>query len=94
MGTAGHEENLYAHFCSRCGDEMLHLCQIEGEFPLCILWQLTCGECGSQLQAWEEVSEPLRMGGMGHVDEDLPDEGEEYEPEPTGAEDPSTGEDH
>lgn len=68
--TPGKEDNLHALPCTRCGEVMLHFCRVEADYPLCILWQLECGECGQLVQAWEDRDTPVLMAGMGYEGED------------------------
>ena len=56
----GTEPNLYLLECQRCGEPMNHHCQVEGDFPLCIWWALTCGECGRVVNAWEDKVNVMR----------------------------------
>lgn len=44
---------------------MQHVCTVVAEYPLCIHWELQCGECGMLQQAWEDVHAPIRYAGMG-----------------------------
>jgi hypothetical protein len=57
----GQEPNLVLLHCERCQEPMQHLCEIWGVYPLCIWWVLNCGECGKELNAWEDLPVPPRF---------------------------------
>ena len=54
----GTEPNLHLLDCLRCGEPMYHLFYLEAEYPLCLWWSLTCGECGHRVDAWEDRDVP------------------------------------
>ena len=51
----GQEDNLLLQDCQRCQEPRYHLCELVASYPLCLHWLLTCGECGCQVQGWEDI---------------------------------------
>lgn len=56
--------SYYLLDCSSCGKPTQHrLLGLSAEYPLCLLWDLTCTGCGQQVEAWEDRQVPIRYGG-------------------------------
>jgi len=69
---------VYVLECARCAEPMLHVLQLEADYPLCTLWALRCGECSMDTGffAWEDLEGPIRLAGDGREPE------EAHTPEP------------
>lgn len=75
----GTEPNLYLLDCQRCGEAMYHLFHLEAEYPLCLWWGFTCGECGHRVDAWED--KPVAWHTARYEEEEREEEQNEEEDE-------------